>query len=105
MEGGIDVLDHIVDIGVVLVHEFVDLAELLLEGPVSQLLYFACLDLVDCQQFLVMLFVGLEEAGLADQASGEVAFRVDADVEDVLSLVAFQEALRSHRPFHLVHVL
>lgn len=105
MEGGIDVLDHVVDIGVMLVDKFINLAELLFERPVSQLLYFSGLDLVDCQQLLVVLLVGLEEAGLADQPGGEVAFGVDADVEDVLALVALDEALGSHRPFDLVDVL
>lgn len=105
MEGGIDVLDHVVDIGVVLVDELINLAELLFEGPVSQLLYFSSLDLIDCEQLLVMFFVGLEEAGLADQPGGEVAFGVDAYIEDVLALVALDEALGSHRPFDLVDVL
>lgn len=52
-----------------------------------------------------MLFVGLEEAGLADQPGGEVAFGVDADIEDVLAFVTFDEALGSHRPLDLMDVL
>lgn len=52
-----------------------------------------------------MFFVGLEETGLADQASREVAFRIDADIEDVLSFVALDEALGSHRPFDFMDVL
>lgn len=105
MEGSIDVLDHIVDIRVMFVDKLINLAELLLKRPVSQLLYFSSLDLVDCQQLFVVLFVGLEEAGLADQPGGEVAFGVDADIEDVLAFVALDEALGSHRPLDLVDIL
>lgn len=105
MKGSIYVLDHIVDIGVMLVHELVNLAEFLLERPVSQLLNLTCLDLVYSKQLFVVSFVGLEEAGLTDQASWEVAFWVNTDIEDVFSFVALEEAFGSHRPFDLMDVL
>jgi hypothetical protein len=104
MEGGVDVLDHVGDVGVVLVDELVDGAKLCLEGPVPQLLHLSPLDLVHCQELGVVILVAAEEAALTDQPRGQGALRPNADVEDVFAVVATHQALRRHRPLHPSHL-
>ncbi len=104
MEGGIYVLDHIGDVGVVLVDELVDGSKLCLEGPVAQLLHLSSLDLIYCQQLGVVILVATKEAAFAHQPRRMGALRVYADVEDVLAVVAVHQALRRHRPLHPSHL-
>lgn len=87
MEGGVDVLDHVVHVGVVLVDELVDGTELGFEGPIAQLLHLAPLHLVHRQELRVVLLVGAEEACLTDQPRWHLAVGTDADVENVLAVM------------------
>ena len=77
-------------------HELKHLPVLLLEGPVPQLLNLPVFYLVHCQELLIMLFVRLEEAGLADQPTGLLTLGVYTYVEDVVAFVALQQALGRH---------
>ena len=77
-------------------HELKHLPVLLLEGPVPQLFNIPVFDLIHCQELLIVLFMRLEEAGLADQPAGLLALGVDAYVEDVVAFVTFQQALGGH---------
>lgn len=105
MKGGIDVLDHVVNIGVMLVDEFVDLAEALLERPVSQLLYFSCLDFINGQKLFVMLLMTTEKAGLADQTCWKFTLRSNADVEYVFAVMTINEAFGCHGPLDPMDIL
>lgn len=105
MKGGIDVLNHVADIGFVLCYELEDLFILLFKGPIPQFLYLSIFNLIHCQKLLVVLLVRFKEAGFAGKTSGLSAGWIDTDVQNIVSFVTLQEALRRHRPLGLVDVL
>lgn len=104
MKGGIDVLNHIADIGLMLGYKFKYLSILLFKGPVPQFLYLPIFNLIYCQELLVVFLVRFEEASLTGKTSGLSTRWIDTDVQNIVSFVSFQEALRSHRPLRLVDV-
>jgi hypothetical protein len=104
MEGGIDVLDHVGHIGILLVDKFINGSKLWLERPVSQFLHLSPLDLVDRQKLTVMLLVGLEETSLTDESSRQVAVSANADIKDIFAVVTLKQTFGSHRPLHFRHL-
>ena len=51
-----------------------------------------------------MLFVRLEEAGLADQPAGLLALGVDTNVENVVAFVTLKQTLGRHRPLNFLKI-
>lgn len=104
MEGGIDVLDHVGHIGILLVDKLINGPKFWLERPVSQLLHLSPLDLVDRQKLTVVLLVRLEETCLTDESSRQVAVSTNADIKDILAVVTLKQTFGGHRPLHFRHL-
>ena len=88
MEGGIDVLDHVGHIGFLLVDKLINGPKLWLKRPVTQFLHLSPLDFVESQEFAVVLLVGFKEARLADETRGQIAVSSNANVKDILAIMA-----------------
>jgi len=88
MEGGIDVLDHVGHIGFLLVDKLINGPKLWLIRPVTQFFHLSPLDFIEGQKFAVVLLVGFKEAGLADETRGQITISSNANVEDILTVMA-----------------
>lgn len=103
VESGIHVLDHILNVRLVLCDKLKHFPVLLFKRPESQFFNFPCFDLVYSHELFIMLLMIFEEAGFTDHPGGFFAKRVEADIHDVFALVSFDEAFGSHRPFGFVY--
>lgn len=70
-----------------LIDKLVDLSILFFKRPKAKSLYFSGFDLVDCQEFLVVLFVAFEEACFADKSSWVITVSIYAYIKNVFSLM------------------
>lgn len=80
MKGGIDVLNHVADIGLMLGDKLEGFLKFLAEGPISESLDFTIFYFIYCQELFIVFCVRLEETGLTYQSSRFLAVWVYAEI-------------------------
>lgn len=96
MKGGIDVLNHVANIGFVLGDKLEGFLKFLAERPISESLDFTIFDFIYCQELFIVFCVRLEETSLTYQSSRFLAAWVYAQIQDILALMTFKQTFGSH---------
>ena len=81
-------MGHLANVVVVLIYELVNLAEVRGKWPIAQLRDVTSFYFVNCQELVIVLFVGFEETSLADQSRWVTTGRTYANVDDITTLMA-----------------
>lgn len=102
IKGGINILHHVADVGLMFGDELEYFPVLDVEWPVSEPLNIALPHFVNCQEVFVMFFVPLKKASLANQPGWLFAVGQNAEIDYFLAFVPSQQTLWSNRPFYFM---
>lgn len=99
IKAGIDVLNNIIDVGLVLSDELKHFLEFLVKGPVSETLNFCSFDFVDGDALCAVNCMIVVKTVFANESRCFLTISIDANIQNLFSLMTFDQTFGGHSPF------
>lgn len=99
IKAGIDILNNIIDIWLVLSDELKHFLEFLVKRPVPQTLNFCSFDFVNGDALSAVNRMIVVKTVFANETCCFLAITIDANIQNLFSLMTFDQTFGGHSPF------